>query len=95
MLIQHMTAGALVDKYVPAEAIGEDGFCREEGAPAGDHVVAVAVVFDVRDYAFGEIFRDGRFLLGGGAIVQGGHVGGCIVGGGYDGGGIARGVHVA
>lgn len=84
VLVEHVAAGAFVDEDVPAEAVREDGFRAEEGAPARDHVAAVAVVFDVRDHAFGEVFGDGGLFGAGAAVVCGGHVRGFVVGGGDD-----------
>lgn len=39
---------------VAAETILKDKFGREEGTPACDHVLTVAIVFYMSDYAFWE-----------------------------------------
>lgn len=52
MLVEHVSAGPFVDEDVPAETILQDHLGGVEGAPAGDHVLAVTIVLDVWDNAF-------------------------------------------
>lgn len=56
MLIEHVPRRSLIDEDVSAEAILEDGFGGEEGAPARNHVLTVAVVFYMSDDAFWQHF---------------------------------------
>lgn len=49
MLIEHMACGSHPHKYSPAVPIVENAANIIQCAPSGDHVIFVAIVFDVRD----------------------------------------------
>jgi hypothetical protein len=65
MLVKHMPTLFVINEYMSAKPGLKNLFCREEGAPAGYHVLAVAVVLDVADDAFREYILDLAILLGG------------------------------
>ena len=48
MLIKHVATLAVINEDVSTETRLQNLLCREEGAPAGDHIFAIAVMFNVR-----------------------------------------------